>query len=529
MSLRDLFTARGYEVLMAEGGEEGVAILRSESIDVVILDLIMEGMNGMDVLREIKADESLASIPVIMLTAVADRKELVACLDIGADDFVVKPWDESELLGRIRSMVRLKRALDTALTARKAAEAANEAKSEFLANMSHEIRTPMTSILGFAETLLETAQPESEKLRAVHTIRRNGEYLLDLINDILDLAKIEAGKLQVERVRCSPTTLLENVKSLMVVRAEAKQLSLEVEYAGPIPETIHTDPTRLRQILINLIGNAIRFTHQGSVRVVARLTGRHAPVPKMRFCVIDTGVGMTADQMANVFQPFTQADASTTRKFGGTGLGLAISGRLARMLGGDLSVESKRCQGSEFRLTIEIGPLDGVNMMEQLGEGAAMATENAIRGTATSPADRLDCRILVAEDCADNQLLVAHVLKKAGADVTVVENGREAVDRAMAAWRGRRESDPPAPFDVILMDMQMPVMDGYEATRQLRRQGYTGPIIALTALAMAGDREKCLETGCDEYMAKPIAQRELVRTVYTVVAACKDRVCATAG
>ncbi len=409
------------------------------------------------------------------------------------------------------------------------ADHANRAKAEFLANMSHEIRTPMTAILGFADALLDDDLRPSERLEAAHTIRRNGDHLLEIINDILDLSKIEAGKLEVERIRCSLVKLLQGVKGLMAVRAEAGQLSLELEYDGPIPETIHTDPTRLRQILINLIGNAVKFTNEGGVRVVTGLVDKDTPGPKIRFCVIDTGMGMTAEQVASLFQPFAQADASTTRKFGGTGLGLAISRRLAEMLGGDITVESEPGAGSEFCLTIPTGQLHGVKMIDQAStsvEPAVLDSKGAAgwdqshwwgpRGAAQAEAcgsPTLDYRILLAEDCADNQRLISSVLKKAGADVTVVENGRDAVDRAMAAVDGRREGDPPAPFDVILMDMQMPVLDGYEATKQVRDRGYTGPIMALTAHAMAGDRQKCIDAGCDEYVSKPIDRPKLIRTI----------------
>ena len=333
------------------------------------------------------------------------------------------------------------------------AEQANKAKDEFLANMSHEIRTPMTAILGFADALLDDGLRASERLEAVQTIRRNGDHLLEIINDILDRSKIEAGKLEVERVCCSPIKLVRDTKSLMAVRAESKQLSLELEFVGPIPETIHTEPTRLRQILINLIGNAVKFTHEGSVRVVTHLVDKDTPTPKTRFCVIDTGVGMTAEQVANLFQPFIQADASTTRKFGGTGLGLAISKRLVEMLGGDITLESKRGEGSEFCVTIQAGPLHGVKMIDQASmsvEPTALDSKGAAglspRGAAQAEArgsPTLDYRILLAEDCVDNQRLISLVLKKAGADLTVVANGREAVDRVVATMEGERGDDPP--------------------------------------------------------------------------------------
>ena len=380
-----------------------------------------------------------------------------------------------------------------------AAEAASRAKSEFLANMSHEIRTPMTAILGFSELLLgdeSLRQAAPESIDALQTIQRNGNYLLELINDILDLSKIEAGKFEVERIACSPVELVHEVAALMKVRSAAKNLPLVVEYDGAIPKSIQCDPTRLRQILVNLVGNAIKFTEVGSVRLVVRSVLGGDTMSRLQFDVIDTGIGMTPEQVSRLFRPFTQADSSTTRKFGGTGLGLTISKRLAEVLGGDIRVESEFGKGSTFSLTVDTGPLEGVSMLAS----PAQFIEQQQRKDRPSSTSRtqLDCRILLAEDGPDNQRLISFVLKKAGAEVTVVENGQLAYQRAMEA-----KADG-APFHVILMDMQMPIMDGYQATRQLRHAGYTQPILALTAHAMAGDEEKCRDAGCDDYLTKPI-------------------------
>ncbi|MFO7903297.1 MAG: PAS domain S-box protein [Planctomycetota bacterium] len=386
------------------------------------------------------------------------------------------------------------------------AEAATLAKSEFLANMSHEIRTPMTAILGFSEMLLgepglDRAPPQ--RVEALQTIQRNGEYLLQLINDVLDLSKIEAGKLEVECKSCSPTQVLASVASLMRVRAEAKNIPLKIEYASAIPEHIQSDPTRFRQILINLTGNAIKFTESGSVRLVTRLVRSTGRPPCLQCDVVDTGIGMTQEQLRKLFRPFTQADSSTTRRYGGTGLGLTISKRLAEALGGDISVTSTPGKGSTFSVTVATGPLEGVAMIEDL---AAMTPqpEAHIKPTDDVP---LDCRILLAEDGPDNQRLISFVLGKAGAEVTLAENGRIAYEKALAA----REAG--TPFDLVLMDMQMPVMDGYTATRKLRETDYAGPIIALTAHAMEGDDAKCRAAGCDDYLTKPIDRPKLIRTI----------------
>jgi two-component system, cell cycle response regulator len=389
------------------------------------------------------------------------------------------------------------------------AESATRAKSEFLANMSHEIRTPITAILGFAEELLEEpglgrAPPECSS--AIRTIHRNGRHLLELINDILDLSKIEAGKLNVERIACAPAQVLAEVIELMRIRADAKNLSLTLECAGEFPETVKTDPLRLRQILINLVGNAIKFTEKGSVKVVARLAHDPEKTARLQIDVIDTGIGLTAEQISNLFMPFNQADSSTTRKYGGTGLGLTISKRLAEMLGGEIAVESTPGEGSTFRVIVDPGPLEGIPMIktivrEPLPDHAP--TELPVKLEDIT----MNVRVLLAEDGPDNQRLIVHLLKKAGGDVTVVENGRLAVEQAiLARERGM-------PFDVILMDMQMPVLDGYTATRELRARGCAGPIIALTAHALDEDRKKCLVAGCDDYIPKPIDRQKLLSAV----------------
>ncbi|MFQ5423429.1 MAG: PAS domain S-box protein, partial [Phycisphaerae bacterium] len=406
----------------------------------------------------------------------------------------------------VRDITDRKRAEEELRHTKAVADAANQAKSDFLANMSHEIRTPMTAILGFAENMLDPDQSESERLNCVHTIRRNGEYLIGLINDILDLSKVEAGKMTVERTACQPCRIIAEAASLMRVRADAKGLQFHIEYLGAIPETIQSDPTRLRQILINLVGNAIKFTEAGAVRLVTRFVERdHAP--SLQFDVVDTGRGMTDEQAARLFQPFMQADNSTTRKFGGTGLGLTISKRFAELLGGDITIAATELGvGTTFRASVATGSLDGVKMLEDpVSATTVVDSTSAIARVAAS--DLSGLRILLAEDGPDNQRLISFVLKKAGADVTVEENGKLALDAALAA------RDEGKPFDCILMDMQMPVMDGYEATRQLRRKGYAAPIIAMTAHAMAGDRDKCLHAGCDDYATKPIDRKELITTI----------------
>ncbi len=400
-----------------------------------------------------------------------------------------------ELLTILETQNAISRELSTAKVE---AESASRAKTEFLANMSHELRTPMTAILGYAEMLGDVTSA-GERQECTDIIRRNGQHLLQLINDVLDLSKIEAGMFAVERRPCNLPVLTQDVITLLQPRAAAKGIDLELRLLGRVPKSITTDELRLRQILINLIGNAIKFTEKGYVRlsVSFNMTSELGENARITFEVADSGVGMTPEQQRRLFAPFSQADASTTRKFGGTGLGLTISRRLAQMLGGDLRVTSQPGKGSSFIVSLEAAPMV---LPVQWTDSIPMPTMPA-----QLPAVGRAClcgKILLAEDGKDNQRLIATLLRQAGAEVVVVENGRLAVEKALA------ES-----FDVVLMDMQMPVMDGYEAMRTLRQQGYPQPIIALTAHALAGDHDRCLSAGATDYLPKPIDRAVLIGTV----------------
>jgi len=399
--------------------------------------------------------------------------------------------------------------------------AASKAKSAFLANMSHEIRTPLTAILGFTDVTLERFDVGSEEWSWLDVVRRNGQHLLQLINDILDLSRIEADKLELERTRCSPFELIAEVASLMRVRAETSGIALQVRFDTPLPETIETDPRRARQILINLVGNAIKFTEAGTVTLSAALAGDDGDA-RIEFAVADTGIGMTDAQLLGLFAPFTQGDSSTSRKYGGSGLGLAISQSLALKLGGTILAESKLAVGSTFRFSIPTGVGPEVACVTHASESPRGATSSRADGSTLLRGRCAGRRVLLAEDGHDNQVLIALLLRHAGATVTIVDNGQSAVEHALAAVR---DHDP---YDVVLMDIQMPVLDGHGATRALRLRGYPHRIVALTANAMAGDRERCLAEGCDDFLAKPIDKEALL----AVIAECgreKDEVGGGAG
>lgn len=418
------------------------------------------------------------------------------------------------------------------------AERANAAKSEFLANMSHEIRTPMTAILGYAELLSEDRDgllPADERQECIRTIKRSGEHLLAVINDILDLSKIEAGKLSVERVPTDPRELLEDVERLMRIKAADRGLSLTVDVSRLPAGKIYSDPVRLRQALVNLVGNAIKFTENGRVDVSAALEERGGG-RLLRVEVRDTGIGMTGEQLARLFEAFSQADSSTTRRFGGTGLGLRISRSLASLMGGDLRVSSRPGQGSVFVLRVAADPAGTTS--PEADEGAAVHGE-VVPGEHGGPAE-ISARqervpggmclaqrhVLLVEDGPDNQKLIALHLRRAGARVTIASNGIEALrllgrgaDGLPLSATDLRANPPAAPdVDLILTDMQMPEMDGYTLARRLREGGYAGPIVALTAHAMSGDEQKCRDAGCDGYLTKPVDRVRLLRMCHLAIA-----------
>lgn len=467
--------------------------------------------------QQVRRDRALINVS-INVSPLRDSSGVINGVSFIARDISDRKWSEAQAARARRRILEQSQALAAQTSelrrANQQAKRANQSKSEFLANISHEIRTPMTAILGFADIIYQAGdadQAPGERIDAIKTIKRNGEHLLSLINDILDISKIEAGQLNVETIECAPLDVLADVKQLMRVRADAKNIPLVVECDGPIPATVHTDPTRLKQILINLVGNAIKFTESGKVRVVASLPASGAKNSRLQFKVIDTGIGLSEAQVGGLFQPFTQADASTTRKYGGTGLGLTISKRLAEKLGGTIDVESEPGKGSTFCATIAIGSTANVPMVTQ--QDLEQVNRLAAAPPKPAAATELHCRVLLAEDGPDNQRLISFLLRKAGADVTIAHNGQEAFELALGDGDSSGAVQHDCRFDVVLMDMQMPVLDGYGATRKLRDHGYTRPIIALTAHAMSGDREKCLAAGCDDFATKPIDHPRLLRMV----------------
>lgn len=394
---------------------------------------------------------------------------------------------------------QLELAVEKANLMAKQAREANQAKSEFLANMSHEIRTPMNSIIGFSEILNEEETLSKEHQKYIQLILNNGRILLQLINDILDFSKIEAGKLNTEIIEFSLFEFLEDLNSLLRPLALNKGLDFEILQCSDLPAVIWSDPVRIRQCLVNLVSNAIKFTTEGHVFINIYIQ-RMQECDYIRFDVEDTGIGIPEDKIQSVFEAFTQADGSTTRKFGGTGLGLTITRQLVQLLGGTIDVRSEMNKGSVFSILFPVG----VNVEDQPVMNRYQLTESLMNETKTVYDGPLAGRILVAEDAAGNQALIRLLLERLGLEVEIVDNGQQAVERALAET-----------FDLVFMDMQMPIMNGYEATRVLRQKGYTGPVIALTANAMKEDEKKCLTAGCDAYLQKPIDRAILSERLHT--------------
>jgi signal transduction histidine kinase/BarA-like signal transduction histidine kinase len=372
--------------------------------------------------------------------------------------------------------------------AKEAAEEANRTKSVFLANVSHEIRTPLGAMVGFCELLREPRLSDEDRIAYADIISRNGRELTSLIDDILDLSKVEAGCLDIARRPVSLATLLGDVAQSLSLRAREKGIELELHMQADVPDTIMTDPMRLRQILVNIIGNAVKFTERGGVVVDVRLEGGRLIAIEVR----DSGIGIPAAAQGRLFRAFSQADEATSRRFGGTGLGLQLSRRLAQLLGGDVTlVKSEVGRGSSFVVTIDPGDFS-MTPTDERPPCKAEAGHGSLQGL----------RVLLAEDAPDNQYLISYLLKKNGAYVDVVDNGSEAVRQVLSA-----------DYDIVLMDIQMPVLDGFDATRELRRRGFDRPIIALTAHAMREEREECMRAGCTDHLSKPIDSERLIETV----------------
>ena len=484
-----------YETFWVSDFSAAVAEIKKQEADVYLIDYNLGAKTGLDILKDLKPFGFCR--PMILLTGMSDREIDLAAMEEGAADFLRKDQLSAEILERsIRysikgadDLMRIKSA-EKANIEKKIAEAANSTKSRFLAHMSHEIRTPLTAMLGFAELAKDPVYSINERAEFLDIIKRSGDHLLRVINDILDLSKVENGNFEIESSDLNIREIISDVIALIDPAAQAKGLEIRMKIDENLPKVIKSDSRLLRQILFNLVGNAVKFTSIGEIRIQTEPSSSKST---FTISISDTGIGIKPDEQTKLFQPFSQANASLNRKFGGTGLGLDLSRKLARLLGGDVVLaHSTPGVGSTFKLNL---PFESRALYSSVLCGP-------VKTPITHHQSTVNMVILVADDAADNQLLIKYFLKGTGIEPSFVNNGIEAVAKAKSNE-----------FDAILMDIQMPEMDGYEATGILRKHGYLKPIIALTAHTFKEEMEKALLSGFTDFVSKPISKQLLIQAL----------------
>jgi signal transduction histidine kinase/HPt (histidine-containing phosphotransfer) domain-containing protein len=500
-AIQFLLEGADYLFHYASSGRRAIERLDRVQPDVILLDMMMPDLDGIEVCRLIKASPQWQSIPIIMVTALKEKTDLARCLAAGADDFISKPVERIELTARLTSMLRIKRQYESLQRAKEKSDLALKAKADFLALMSHEIRTPINGILG-ATQLLATTSLTPEQQRYLRTAKVSSEVLLTVVNDILDFSKIDAGKLTLEQKSIELHTVIQDICESIATKATAKNLQIDRSIAADIPTYILGDITRLRQILLNLVNNAIKFTETGKVTISATVAPQQSVESgevEILFTVRDTGIGIEADEIGKLFQAFNQANTSTSRKYGGTGLGLAICSRLIELMEGKIWVESQVGIGTEVYFTI-------VAKITDLPPDESTLLSYKPN---PNPEGQLALKILLAEDNQINQELAIAMFAKMGYKITVVDNGIEAL-------KALEEQS----YDLLFVDLNMPKMDGLKLAKFLTKNWpdlgvpYDCPkIIAMTASVLDGDRKLCLEAGMNDYITKPILMNTLQESI----------------
>ena len=480
--LRKSLVNEGYQLFFANSGEKALKIANRAIPDLILLDVMMPKMSGFETAHRLKENKLTQEIPVIFLTAKNQPEDLIEGFQLGAVDYINKPFRQEEVCLRVRAHLQKCFLMKQMTQARMAAEAANHAKSTFLANMSHELRTPLNGILGYTQILMKDKSLSALQEDGIEIIHRSGEHLLTLINDILDLSKIEAGRVELHPSDFNLGSFFKHILELFKIRAKQKNIAFHYQTNTALPYVVYGDEKRLRQIIINLLGNAIKFTEQGSVTF--RVAYQES---KIRFEVIDTGIGIASEELENIFLPFQQV-GEMYKQPEGTGLGLAITKTLIEMMGGEIQVKTVLGQGSTFWTELELPKLSGEVLPNLEDESIIVGFEGKTR------------TVLIVDDNEANRSVLVRLLEPLGLKILEASHGQECVDRAL--------KDYP---DVILMDLIMPVMNGFEASKAIRKipELKETVIIAISASAFNSDKEKSIKAGCTDFIAKPFVKEVL--------------------
>ena len=491
--MKEILSGKGYQIASAINGKSAIAKAKAHKFDLILLDVILPDIDGFEVCSHLKSSPQTQDIPIIFLTAKKEKDSIIQGFNLGAVDYVPKPFSKEELLARVNLHLTLRKYQDELIRSKERAEASAKAKAIFLANISHEIRTPMNGIIGMIDILKRTPLT-AEQLEYIDIIGISGENLLMIINDVLDFSKIEAGQITFEHIRFNLCDEINEVIKILRYKATERNLDLSYEVAPDVPQLLIGDPLRLKQVLINLCNNSIKFTSEGFVHVSVKILDQNECAVRLQFDVKDTGIGISPENQQKLFKSFSQADVSTTRKFGGTGLGLAISKNLVHLMGGEIGIISEEGKGAIFHFDGEFG-IAG----QDLSEAEIQELEDSVFR-------ERKLKILLAEDNVINQKVAILNLQKLGHSVIVVADGIQAVERFI--------SELP---DVIFMDVHMPLMDGVEATYKIREWESANsmtnrvPIVAMTANILKSDKDLFVAAGMDDYLSKPFNVSELVR------------------